>query len=64
MGRASTEMENMRRKMVRAVEQLSPEDVKAMLLASLRLATTFEMTNMAEATSFKSFEEMDFELDL
>lgn len=64
MGRASTEMELMRSKMVEAVEKLSPEDLKAMVLRSLSLATTFEMNEMAEATSFKSFEEMDFELDL
>ncbi len=64
MGRASTEMEAMRRKMVEAVEKLSPEDLKAMLLRSLSLATTYEMTEMAAATSFKSFDEMDFELDL
>lgn len=64
MSRASTEMEAMRRKMVQAVELLSPEDLRAMLLRSLSLATTYEMTEMARATSFKSFEEMDFELDL
>lgn len=64
MSRASTEMEAMRRKMVQAVDKMSPEDVKAMLLASLRLANTFEMNNMAEATSFKSFETMDWDLDL
>jgi hypothetical protein len=64
MSRASTEMEAMRRKMVAAVEKLSPEDLKAMVLRSLSLATTFEMNEMANATSFKSFEDMDFELDL
>ena len=64
MGRASTEMEAMRRKMVEAVELLSPEDVKAMVLRSLSLATTYEMTEMAAATSFKSFDEMEFELNL
>ena len=64
MSRASTEMEAMRRKMVAAVEKLSPEDVRAMVLRSLSLATTFEMNEMAAATSFKSFEDMDFELDL
>ena len=64
MSRASTEMELMRRKMVQAVDLLSPEDLRAMLLRSLSLATTYEMTEMASATSFKSFEEMDFELDL
>jgi hypothetical protein len=64
MSRASTEMEAMRRKMVEAVDKLSPEDVKAMLLRSLSSATTYEMTVMAEATSFKDFETMDFELDL
>jgi hypothetical protein len=64
MSRASTEMELMRRKMVQAVDLLSPEDLRAMLLRSLSLATTYEMTAMASATSFKSFEEMDFELDL
>lgn len=62
MGRASTEMEAMRQKMVRAVELLSPEDVKAMLLASVRQASTFEMENMASATSFESFENMEWEL--
>ena len=64
MGRASTEMELMRTKMVKAVELLSPEEVKAMLLASLRLATTYEMNEMANATSFGSFEAMDFEMEL
>jgi hypothetical protein len=64
MSRASTEMEAMRRKMVEAVDKLSPEDLKAMLLASLKMASTYEMTEMAAATSFKSFEDMDFELDL
>jgi hypothetical protein len=64
MGRASTEMEAMRSKMVEAVDKLSTEDLKAMLLASLRMASTYEMTEMAAATSFKSFEDMDFELDL
>ena len=64
MSRSSTEMENMRRKMVQAVEQLNPEDIKAMVLQSLSLANTFEMNEMANATSFKSFEDMDFELDL
>lgn len=64
MSRASTEMELMRRKMVQAAHLLSPEDLKAMVLRSLSLATTYEMTEMARATSFKSFEEMDFELDL
>jgi hypothetical protein len=64
MSRASTEMEAMRRKMVQAVDLLSPEDLRAMVLRSLSLATTFEMNEMANATSFKSFEELDFELDL
>ena len=64
MGRASTEMEAMRRRMVEAVDKLSPEDLRAMMLRSLSMATTFEMTEMAAATSFKSFDEMDFELDL
>ena len=64
MSRASTEMELMRRKMVQAVDLLSAEDLRAMVLRSLSLATTYEMTEMASATSFKSFEEMDFELDL
>lgn len=64
MSRASTEMEAMRRKMVEAVDRLSPEDLKAMLLASLRMASAYEMTEMAAATSFKSFDDMDFELDL
>jgi hypothetical protein len=64
MSRASTEMEAMRRKMVEAVDKLSTEDLKAMLLASLKLASTYEMVEMAAATSFKSFEDMDFELDL
>ncbi len=58
MGRASTEMEAMRRKMVEAVEKLSPEDLKAMLLRSLSLASSYEMTEVAAATTFKSFDEM------
>jgi len=64
MSRASTEMEKMRTKMVAAVEKLSTEDLKAMLLASLTLATTYEMNTMAAATSFESFDTMEFELDL
>lgn len=64
MSRASTEMENMRRAMVQAVDKLSPEDQKAMLLAALELASTFEMTEMAAATHYKNFENMEFELDL
>ena len=64
MGRASTEMELMRSKMVAAVEKLSPEDLKAMVLRSISLATTFEMNEMASATYFESFEEMEFALDL
>jgi hypothetical protein len=57
-------MEAMRRKMVQAVDLLSPDDWRRMVLRSLSMATTYEMTEMARATSFKSFEEMDFELDL
>jgi hypothetical protein len=57
-------MEAMRRKMVEAVDKLSPEDLRAMMLRSVSMATTFEMNEMANATSFKSFDEMDFELDL
>jgi hypothetical protein len=57
-------MEAMRRKMVESVDRLSYDDLKAMLLASLRTASTYEMTEMAAATSFKSFNNMDFELDL
>ena len=64
MSRASTEMEAMCKKMVAAVEKMSPEDMKAMVLRSLALASRYEMDEMASATSFKSFEEMDFELDL
>jgi hypothetical protein len=64
MSRASTEMEAMRTKMVAAVDKLSAEDLKAMVLASLSLATTYEMNRMAEATSFASFENLEFDLDL
>ena len=64
MSRASTEMENMRRKMFEAVNKLSPDDLRAMLHRSLSMATTYEMEEMAKATSFENFEEMDFELDL
>ena len=64
MSRASTEMEAMRRKMVLAVDKLSTEDLRAMVLESLRMASTYEMTKMAEATSFESFEDMEFDLDL
>lgn len=63
MGRASTEMEAMRKRMVEMVEHLSPEDVKAMLLRTLSSATTYEMQVMAEATSFESFENMDWNLE-
>jgi len=64
MGRASTEMEAMRRKMVAAVDKLSTEDLKAMLLRTLSMANTYEMEEMAKATHFKNFENMDFNLDL
>ena len=64
MGRASTEQEAKRSKMIQAIDRLSAEDLRAMVLRSLSLATVFEMDEMARATSFKSFEEMDFELDL
>ena len=64
MSRASTEMEMMRTKMRRSLDRLSPEDIKAMLMQSITLANTFEMTEMAAATSFRSFQEMDLQLDL
>ena len=64
MGRKSTEMEAMRRKMVLAVDRMSPEDLKAMVLRSLSYACLWEMDEMAKATSFKDFERMDWELDL
>ena len=64
MGRASTEMEAMRRKMVEAVDKLSPADLRAMLLRSLTMAGTYEMREMAAATSFETFEAMDWDLDL
>ena len=64
MSRASTEMEAMRRKMFQAVERMTPEDARAMLLEALRTAGTYEMNMMASATSFKDFDTMDFELDL
>lgn len=64
MSRASTEMENMRADMLAAVEKLSAEDLKAMVLASLKVATTYDMHQMAEATSFSSFENLRFELVL
>ncbi|CAB5222000.1 hypothetical protein UFOVP242_214 [uncultured Caudovirales phage] len=64
MSRASTEMESMRRRLVEAVDLLSPEDLRAMLLRSLSLASSYEMNEMANATSFASFETMDFELNL
>ena len=64
MSRASTEMEAMRTKMVDAVEKLSPEDLKAMLLRSLSMATTYEMNEMVSATSYESFDNMEFNLHL
>lgn len=64
MSRASTEMEAMRSKMVAAVDKLSAEDLKAMLLASLSMASTYEMTEMARATHYRNFENMEFNLDL
>ena len=64
MGRASTEMETMRNKMVEAVDKMSPEDLRAMLLRSLSLAGTYEMKEMAAATSFGDFDTMDWDLDL
>ena len=64
MSRASTEMEAKRKALVSAVEKLSPEDIKAMVLASLDLADSYEMDVMAAATSYKSFENLDFEMSL
>lgn len=64
MSRASTEMELMRNKMLDAVEKMSVEDLKAMVLRSLEGATTYEMNAMASATSYGSFDDMEFELDL
>jgi len=64
MSRASTEMEIQRRVLVSAVEKLSPEDIKAMVLASLALADPYEMDVMAAATSYKSFENLEFEMSL
>ena len=64
MSRASTEMEAKRKALVSAVEKLSPEDIKAMVLASLALASPYEMDAMAAATSYKSFENLEFEMSL
>ena len=64
MSRASTEMEAKRKVLVSAVEKLSPEDIKAMVLASLALASPYEMDVMAAATSYKSFENLEFETSL
>ena len=64
MSRASTEMEAKRKALVSAVEKLSPEDIKAMVLAGLALADPYEMDAMAAATSYKSFENLDFEMSL
>ena len=64
MSRASTEMYEMRSKMVEAVDKMSAEDLRAMLLRSLEMASTYEMTEMAKATSFGDFDTMDFDLDL
>ena len=64
MSRASTEMEAKRKALVSAVEKLSPEDIKAMVLASLALAGPYEMDVMAAATSYKSFEKLEFEMSL
>ena len=64
MSRASTEMEAKRKTLVAAVENLSPEDMKAMLLAGLALAGNCEMDKMAEATSYKNFDNLEFELSL
>lgn len=64
MSRATTEMYTMRRKMTEAVDKMSAEDLRAMLLRAISLAVTYEMKEMAAATSFKDFETMDFDLDL
>jgi hypothetical protein len=50
--------------MVQAVEKLSAEDLKAMVLRSLALASQYELDEMAAATSFESFDNMEFQLDL
>jgi hypothetical protein len=64
MSQANREMEAMRSKMTASVEKLSAQDLKAMLLRSIELASMFEMQEMAMVTSFASFKAMDFELDL
>lgn len=64
MSRASTMMQAQRDKMVQAVEKLSAEDLKAMVLRSLALASQYELDELAAATSFESFDNMEFELDL
>ena len=64
MSRASIEVEKMRSKMVAAVDKLSTEDLRAMLLRSLEFTNSYVMDEMANATSFKSFQNMDFELNL
>ena len=64
MSRASTMMDAQRTKMVQAVEKLSAEDLKAMVLRSLALASQYELDAMAAATSFESFDNMEFQLDL
>lgn len=64
MSRASTEMNEMRKKMVAAVYQMSYEDLRALALEAVSSATTYEMNKMVEATSFVTFDNMDLELDL
>ena len=64
MSKVSTITENTRSNLRKAVDLLSPEDLRAMLRESLRLASPYEMNAMAEATSFASYENLVFELDL
>ena len=64
MSRASTEMNEMRKKLVAAVYQMSYEDVRALALEAVSSASTYEMKRMVEATSFGDFDTMDLELDL
>jgi hypothetical protein len=64
MSRASTELKLMQDQFVQAVPFLTAEDMRAMLLEMLPTADPYTMRKMAEASSYKEFDDMVFELNL
>jgi hypothetical protein len=58
MSQASTDLDWMRTNFKDAVEHLSVDDMKAMLLEVLSTASVGEMTAMVEASSYEDFQNM------